>query len=252
VKRSVRAAGAQGSSADLRLELEGGFALFSEGNAYRLPLSSQRVLAFLALHDRPLVRVYVAGALWPGSNEARAAASLRTAVWRLQQLETKPVVASATHLALSDQIGVDVRQTIAAADTVLDGPPAATSPIELQTLVEAHDLLPDWYDEWVVMEREYVREQRVRALEMMCESLTAVGRFPDAARAALAAVACEPLRESAQRALIELHIAEGNVGEALKRYGEYASLLRRKLDLAPSARLRARVDELMATNAPLP
>ena len=35
------------------------------------------------------------------------------------------------------------------------------------------DLLPDWYDDWLVLERERLRELRVRALERVCERLTA-------------------------------------------------------------------------------
>jgi DNA-binding SARP family transcriptional activator len=249
-ERSVREAGGRQPRAPrLLLHLEGGFSLCAGRRICRLPLSSQRVLAFLALHERSLLRVYVAGALWPGSNESRAAASLRTSIWRLQQIGGRPVVASASHLGLGDNVVVDVRQTIDAARTVLNGKPARVCSREFELLVEAHDLLPDWYDEWVIMEREHIREQRVRALEALCVELTAAGEYPNAARAGLAAVACEPLRESSHRALIAVHIAEGNPGEAVRRYAEYAALLKRKLDLAPSSRMRDMVEAVMASNA---
>ena len=66
----------------------------------------------------------------------------------------------------------------------------------------------------------------------------------EAAQAGLAAVACEPLRETSQRVLIRLHLAEGNESEALRRYAEYRALLERKLGLAPSPRMEQLLAEL--------
>jgi DNA-binding SARP family transcriptional activator len=246
----VRAAGAHGRVAPkLLLELEGGFALRSGGDVKQLPLSAQRVLAFLALHDRPLLRGYVAGSLWPGSSEARAAASLRTSIWRLQKSGTSPIVASTRHIALSGKVAIDARQTMDAARNVLASKTPTIAPHDLERLVEARDLLPDWYDEWVIVEREHMREQRAQALEALCAQLTAAARFAEAAQAGLAAVTCEPLRESAYRALIHLHVAEGNPGEAMRRYEEYARLLERKLGLAPSRLMDDLVAGVVNSNA---
>ena len=64
--------------------------------------------------------------------------------------------------------------------------------------------------------------------------------------AALLAVAAEPLRESAHRALLQAHIAEGNMGEALRDYGRYRDLLRRELGVAPSPLIERLVGRLMA------
>ena len=66
--------------APLQLGLLRGFELRQDGDVVQLPLSAQRVVAFLALHERPLQRLYVAGSLWLDTTEARANASLRTAL----------------------------------------------------------------------------------------------------------------------------------------------------------------------------
>jgi len=246
----VRAAGARRlRAARIRIDLEGGFALRGPGTNGQPPLTAQRVLAFLALHDRPLLRGYVAGSLWPGSSEARAAASLRTSIWRLQKPGPSPVAASNSHLALADGVAVDARETMEAARIVLKAHGSAPARRHLERLVDARDLLPDWYDEWVVMEREHFREQRVRALEGLCEHLTVEKHYADAARAGLAAVACEQLRESSYRALINVHIAEDNPGEAVRLYAEYAALLERKLGLAPSQQITDLVVHVLGTNA---
>ena len=51
------------------------------------------------------------------------------------------------------------------------------------------------------------------------------------------AITAEPLRESAQRALIEAHVAEGNLAEARRGYVLYRDLLRRELGVDPSSDL---------------
>ena len=56
-----------------------------------------------------------------------------------------------------------------------------------------------------------------------------------AVEAGLAAVAAEPLRESAHRALIAAHLAEGNRSEAMRQFEFYRMLLGKELGLEPSA-----------------
>ena len=59
-------------------------------------------------------------------------------------------------------------------------------------------------------------------------------RFCDALQVGLAAVRAEPLRESAHRLLVRVHLREGNVAEAIRQYRSYADLLRRELHATPS------------------
>jgi DNA-binding SARP family transcriptional activator len=99
------------------------------------------------------------------------------------------------------------------------------------------ELLPDWTEDWVLLERERWRQVSLHALENLCRHLVKMRRFGAAIQAGLAAVSLEPLRESAQRALIEAHVAEGNRCEAIRQYRQYESLLQRELDLSPSTEL---------------
>lgn len=101
----------------------------------------------------------------------------------------------------------------------------------------AIDLLPGWYDDWVIFERERVRQRVLHALEGLSRELVRLGRCAEAVDVATEAVAVEPLRESAQRVLIEAHIAEGNVVEARRLYSAYRRLLRRELSIEPGVHL---------------
>ena len=226
-----------------RLVLLDGFELRNNGSAVRLPLSAQRLLAFLALHDRQRQRVYVAGSLWLESSQDHANANLRTALWRLRRPDCQLVTTTATHIGLADNVEVDLREVSARARRVLD---RDIQPEDVSELCLAGDLLPDWYDDWLLIERERFRQLRLHALESLCVYLADRGHFAAAAQAGLSAVAGEPLRESAHRALISTHLLEGNASEAMRQYRIYSQILRTQLGLEPSEAIRQLVASLSA------
>ena len=59
----------------------------------------------------------------------------------------------------------------------------------------------------------------------------------EALAAGLTAVCAEPLRESAQRALMSVHIAQGNMAEVMDQYRRFRDRLDRELALAPSPQM---------------
>src|SRR5439155_9545212 len=148
----------------LRLALLEGFELSSEGTALTLLLSAQRLLAVLALQDRPLLRLYVAGVLWPDTPEERSSASLRSAIWRLHRPGWQLVQASPQHVALAASVRVDIRELTRLARGLLDRSTDCDNP-GCNLLCVSGDLLRDWYDDWVLMERERFRQLRLHALE---------------------------------------------------------------------------------------
>jgi DNA-binding SARP family transcriptional activator len=219
-----------------RLTLLGGFELICDGAPVAMPLSAQRVIAFLALSGRPQARAYVAGRLWTRTSEARAASAMRTAVWRAG-VQGVVLRCDAGALALNAAVEVDVDTLARHAGAVIGGDVEDADLDRLMVLRDAGELLPGWYDDWVLVEQERVRQLRVNALERLCHALSAAGRHADAAQVGLAAIACDPLRESAHRALVAAHLAHGNAADALRQYAICRDLLARDLGLAPSAQL---------------
>jgi DNA-binding SARP family transcriptional activator len=67
---------------------------------------------------------------------------------------------------------------------------------------------------------------------------------------AMTAVRADVLRESAHRAVIRIHLAEGNVAEALHAYRHCSALLDREFGLSPS-RETAELVSGFATPLPL-
>jgi DNA-binding SARP family transcriptional activator len=222
----------------LELALIAGFDLRSAGRSVTVPGGGRRVVAFLALQGRPVRRAYVAGSLWPDETDEHAGALLRGALSRLRRAGLDIVDTIGDRLYLSPELFVDVHEIAAAAECLSRG---ESVPGDGARWLEAltGELLPDWYEDWVLLERERYQQLRLHALEALCEELTGAGRFALAVQAGLAAVAADPLRESAHRALIEAYLGEGNPGEAMRQYQRYRRAAADELGLVPTARLEA-------------
>jgi len=199
-----------------------------------VPEGSKQLLAFVAVRRRRVERRQAAGTLWPFGEEERAAGNLRSALWRLRRAGINVVAADKWSLMLSGEVLVDLHLTEQWATRLIEGRPDAGDLAVSPSVADALDLLPGFYDDWVLIERERIRQRILHALEALSERLAAVGRFADAIEAALLATSAEPLRESAQRALIKAHIAEGNLTEARRSYHAYRDLVYRELGAVPS------------------
>ena len=227
----------------VKLALLKGFELTCDG--VYVPLSSglQHLLAFLALHRRALRRTQVAGTLWDDVTDRRAAGNLRSALWRLRHLHFDLIGSKNQHLSLAPEVAVDVYEAEKIARLALD-PSTDTDRLTLSDLPIAGELLPGWDEEWVLLERERMRQIRLHMLDAFCQRWTLRGRYEEAVMAGIAAVTSEPLRESSQRALIGAFLAEGNPSEALRRYAIFRDVLWRELRLEPSAGITAMVSGL--------
>ena len=216
------------------IRLLGGFGVESHGQTVTLPTDSQRVVAFLALHDGPAPRSYVAGNLWYDSSEERAYGNLRSALWRLRKHATD--VIDTHHHTLTLTAATDIATITARADKLCS--PATCTDTDFDVAPFTHELLPGWYDEFVLVERERLRQLSLHALEAIAHRLTTNRHYAAAITAALAAVRLDPLRESAHRATISVHLAEGNRSEAIRQYTTYATLLDTQLGLTPSPQIQ--------------
>jgi len=210
-----------------------GFDLSCDGESVSVPLASQRLVAFLALQNRPLLRVYVAGSLWLDANEERSCASLRSALWRLPRPGHPVVEATVTHVGLGQTVVVDVHELVRTARRVLDG----THGVAQERIDEREldgDLLPDWYEDWLEPERERLRQLRLHAIEAAAERALAQGRPAHAVDLALGALRREPLRESLHAIAIRGHLAQGNRHDAIRQHRGHAERMATNLGLTPS------------------
>jgi DNA-binding SARP family transcriptional activator len=216
-----------------QLQLLGNFVLCRDGAEILLPMCTQRLVAYLAIHG-PSPRLVAIGTLWPDVGEPHARASLRTAIWRLHRCAPHLVRADGNILVLNPGARIDIRQLTAAAPVSLqDAGHVAGLPLSVDPRGE---LLPGWYEDWVIFERERLRQLRLHALDALAERLIAQARYAEALEAAIECARVEPLRETSNRLIIAIHLAEDNVFEAVRHYEFFRDLLRAELGIEPSPR----------------
>jgi DNA-binding SARP family transcriptional activator len=224
-------------SPSVRVTLLDGFGLDLAGRGRRstaddLPRAVQRLVAHLSLCLRA-TRTATAGHLWPDVPEDHAHGSLRSALWRLNKAAPGLVEVSGSALHLAADVRVDVRDLSDWARRVVV-PSGASQDVVLPDTALLGDLLPGWYDDWVLLERERLRHLRLEALEAVAARLALLGRHGEALQAAHAAIRAEPLRESAHRVVVRIHLAEGNVAEAVRAYELFRTMLADELGVGPS------------------
>jgi DNA-binding SARP family transcriptional activator len=229
-----------GRSRTIRIDLIGVFALRVDGRRIHLGRREERLLALLAMRGS-CHRPYVAGTLWPNTDEPRALNSVRAAVLKVRRGAPHVLDVDGSTLSLQPSVSVDVLEVIECAEQVVhdDGCDAERA----ERLLGTGELLPGWYDDWVMFERERLNHRRIRALEVLALHQLDDGDPDLALAAARDAVSLEPLRESGHRLLIRAHIALGNRALAAHVFTEYRRDLARDLGIEPSPELLQEVRE---------
>jgi DNA-binding SARP family transcriptional activator len=226
-----------------QLSLFGGFTLDVAGRHVVLPRHARRVLAYLALtttRTNDVDRRLLGERLWPDSPADRSAASLRTALWRIRREGDGLVHTDRERVSLGRGVAVDVHgfRCLVARTHSTDFEPR---PEELQSVIDAVDLLPAWDDVWLSLTREQVRQMRLTALESVARGLSGQGRYLQAIELMLTVIAGEPFRESAHSMLIDAHLGQGNMADARWHLLTYARDLWSELNVHPSPELLSKI-----------
>ncbi|MEV0288532.1 MULTISPECIES: BTAD domain-containing putative transcriptional regulator [unclassified Kribbella] len=228
---------------DVRLQLLGDWFLTTgQAKPITLPAGPQHLIALLALHGR-CARTQAAATLWPDCTDDVAAARLRAVLWRLRHRHAgvPPLLEiGETSLALAQEIGVDTDRLRVSAELLIQDPDRSDDAVEEAAAVILHsaELLPGWYDDWVLAARERMQHLRLGALDSLARRLRRQGRGHEALQAARAAISIEPLHESAHRAIVRTHLDNGDLVEAVRHYEQFRAMLDRELGLPPSALFR--------------
>jgi DNA-binding SARP family transcriptional activator len=191
---------------------------------------AQRLLAFLALRGA-MPRSEVRRLLWPDSRDTASASRLRNSLWRLAKARPALVDEHRDALDLRSEVTVDVDELFSVAASIDQGL-GDVAP----RLFEC-DLLPGWDEDWLVVDRERIRQARLHALERLSERHLCAKQYALALDAALAAMHADPLRESAHRAVIGVHLGEANFVEAISQFERCRSILAEELGVGPSRTL---------------
>jgi DNA-binding SARP family transcriptional activator len=190
----------------------------------------QRLTALLALQG-PRDRSWITGQLWPECQEQNAHGNLRSTLWRIKQQHPGLVETADTAVALGHAVSVDVDELMRHARATLEDGIALPNTL---AALSTGELLPCWYEDWVLQHRERLLQIQLHALERLAVLLARDGRHLEALQAGLVAVRLDPLRESAHRVVARVHLAEGNLGEAIRQFEWCRRLLADEFGISPS------------------
>jgi len=233
----------------VRFEMLGGFRVLVGGRhvARALTVRQQQILTYLVLHARgPVARAQIAGQLWPESTDAQASTNLRREWHHLREGWPELdgcVETSARTLSWRDEApDSDVARFEAAAGRARLGDRSAFD--EAATLYRG-DLLPGCHDEWIAADRERLK---IRATEVLAELVTRLETeraLAEAIARAQQLLRLDPLNEPAWCALMRCHARRGERATALHLYQQCAAMLKRELDVEPSAATRRTYREIL-------
>ncbi|HWC13575.1 MAG TPA: BTAD domain-containing putative transcriptional regulator [Actinomycetota bacterium] len=205
----------------------------------------QSLLAYLLLHrDAPQQRQHLAFVLWPDSTEAQARTNLRQLLHHLRraipQSESFLEVGPARIQWRSDgPFSLDVAQFELAADRADKADDdEAREILEEAVALYGGELLPGCYDEWILAEREGLRDRNVELLEQLITILEQERDYQAGARYAELLLRSDPLHESTYRRLMRLYSLCGDRARALRVYHRCATVLERELGVEPSPATR--------------
>jgi DNA-binding SARP family transcriptional activator len=110
---------------------------------------------------------------------------------------------------------------------------------------------PD-FEEWLVSERERLREQAVEVLAKLLAHHDKTGQTERGIETALKLVAQEPVHEAVHRTLMRLYARQGRWGGALRQYQICVAVLQRELGAEPEAETRRLYQEILQRRASAP
>ncbi|MGH7757065.1 MAG: BTAD domain-containing putative transcriptional regulator, partial [Vulcanimicrobiaceae bacterium] len=237
----------------LSIFLFGALRMQGDGRPVRFapPRRAAALLAYLLLKPgQPIDRASLAFTLWPDSTEDEARASLRRHLYLLQHALPPPagepwlsITASTVGWNPAAPAGCDVDWFRAALTDERRYDEAAA--------LYAGDLLEGFEDEWVLDERERLRQRHIENLERLVQLRRGEARNGDALRLAQELLRLDPWREDAVRQIMALRQAAGDRAGALAEFERFSRRLREELDVDPMAETVALYGDLVRNAAPI-
>jgi DNA-binding SARP family transcriptional activator len=197
--------------------------------------------------DRQLSRDLLAGMFWPDMADNQARRRLSQALWQIQTLFAEAGVAGSYLITTPNTVrfnpgadywlDVEIFETAVnpLKDAAADGPPGGSDPTALADAVELYrgDLLAGFYDDWVLVDQQRLRQLYYRALSHLAMMHKSRGEFEGALVYARRLASLEPLREDAHRDVMRLCLLAGRTNEALLQYEVCYSVLADELGAEP-------------------
>jgi DNA-binding SARP family transcriptional activator/predicted ATPase len=229
---------------NLQIRLFGPLEL-SVGKTALAPLTvspARSLFTYLAYHhDHPISRARLLGIFWAEHTETSARRALSHALWQLRQhaeaLDQRLVTESDAvvfQFLAGDTLDVEAFETLCRLPSVSISPTEKLARLREAVSIYRADLLENVYADWVLLERERLRDHYLQALEALTTLQKRRGAYEDALDAARRLVATDPLRESAHRELMRLYHLLDRPRAALQQFQTLRTALAQELGTQPT------------------
>src|SRR6266516_738965 len=219
------------------------------------------LLAYLVLHrDVPQQRQHLAFLFWPDATEAQARNNLRQLLHQLRQAfpAVEQFLSADAHLLHWHPVTpchLDVAEfeqalTEAAAATQKNDQHALQAALEQADNLYRGELLPGCYDEWILPEREGLRQRHLQVLEHLLRLFEGRGDHVTAIRYAQRLIGLDPLSEALYRRLMRLFELNNDRASALHVYHTCVTTLQRELGVDPDTATREAYERLIHQETP--
>src|SRR5437660_4906539 len=247
----------------LHLRLLGDFSLIYDDRQVTSlnTLRMQSLLAYLVLHhDVPQQRQHLAFLFWPETTEAQARNNLRQLLHQLRQAlpAVEQFLSADTHMLHWHPVTpfhldvAEFEQTLTEADaaTRRHDQHALQAALEQADSLYRGELLPGCYDEWILPERDRLRQGHLQVLEQLLRLFEVQGDTVTAIRYAQRLIGLDPLSADLYRRLMRLFALNNDRASALHVYHTCATTLQREMGVDPDPATREAYERLMQHETP--
>jgi WD40 repeat protein/class 3 adenylate cyclase len=232
----------------LQIRLLGQFDIRLDGKRVLIPSRpGQSLLAYLALSaGTPHRREILAGILWPDFSDDNARKNLRHELWRIRKAISTQEATPVDYL-LAEEFTIAFNRE---ADYWLDVAQIERTKPDLQSLTSnlslyQGELLPGFYEDWVLLERERVQSIFDSKMEQLVTQLIAAERWTAVQEQAERWLALGKTLEPAYRALMLAYGVRGDMARVSSIYQRCMEELAEQFGLEPSSETRALYDGLL-------
>jgi DNA-binding SARP family transcriptional activator/predicted ATPase len=223
----------------LTLALLGGFRGRLASASLTLPTrKTQALVAYLALPPgQPRTRDQLASLLWGSMPQPQARRSLRQCLFTLRRAlgADSEVLRLEGETVTLNPAAVEI-DVIEFERDIAEGSPAALEraiALYRGELLEGLALQEPPFEEWLLAERERLRERALEALARLLRHRHSAGAPHAALQAALQLLALDPLQEPVHRMVMRLYVQLSRRGAALRQYQICLGALQRELSVEP-------------------
>jgi DNA-binding SARP family transcriptional activator len=206
----------------------------------------QELLSYLLIHrDRPHSREALASLLWGDTSTEKSKKYLRQALWRLHaalnsDTSNDVLMVDQAWLSLNPCSNLwtdvaDFERAFSAAEGVAGRQLDADKARGLKDAVTLYhdDLLPGYYQDWILFERERLHNMYLLMLDKLIVYLQFRGEYEVAQGYGVTILRYDPARERTHRQLMHLYSLAGDRTSALRQFERCALALKQELGVKP-------------------